>query len=93
MSARQGKRELAVGRGLKGGVENYSTAPADEVLRFGQHHVVSDFRKPVGIYVRAVLGEGVLMGGNRCQALADAIRIDHFETFAVLKKTRDGRFT
>ena len=40
-----------------------------------------------------ILGEEVLMGGDRCQALTDAIGVDHFETFAVLKKTRDGRFT
>ena len=92
MPGRERKRELTVGRRFKGSVENCSTAAANEALRFGQHRVVGDFRKPVGIYVRAIVGERVLMGGDRCQALTDAIRVDHFETFAMLKNTRDGRF-
>src|SRR5208283_3992693 len=90
---RESEGKLAVGNSLERSVENNSAAPADKALRFSQHRVVGDFRKPVGVHVRPIAGEKVLMRGNRCEALTNAIGVDHFETFALLKKTRDGRFT
>src|SRR5208283_3314698 len=63
-----------------------------EALRFAEHRVIGHSRESIGIYVRSVIRADVRVRGDRCQALADAVRVDNFETFAMLKHARDGRF-
>src|SRR5208282_6316385 len=67
-------------------------AVAQEALRFTEHRVIGDSRKSIGINVRSVIRADALVRGDRCQALADAVRVDHFEAFAMLEHAGDGRF-